>query len=326
MNNALAHLTQRIANLENRLQNILQIAKVMEVDAATNLLTIEIRGVPLTSVPYLTMRAGTIGKTYWVPEVDELGVLLSPGGDVGNAIFLPALNYSTAPAPEMDVNIVSRIFADTVKEDWNGNDESHLLSIGGDATRQTDKDPAKIEDTAHDSKLTLEEGTAKLEASSSAKLEIQQSGSAELAASGATKLSLQATPGMAELSATGMSKLILNAIAGNLMGAQLFPSGITTFMSPVGPCLFAPVLTPPTAPPSPPAGSNPDADGNVTQTPPSTITGVAQQAGTFMFTLPPILVTGTAGPNPVVAQTTATPLTLSITGSGITLQFPSQSL
>ena len=261
MNNALAHITQRIANLENRLQNILQIAKVMEVDATTNLLTIEIRGVPLTQVPYLTMRAGTIGKTYWVPEVDELGVLLSPGGDVGNAIFLPALNYSTAPAPEMDVNIVSRILADTVEEDWNGNDERHMLSIGGDATRQTDKDPAKIEDTAHDSKLTLEEGTAKLEASSTAKLEIQP-GSAELAVSGGavkidgSKTNVERATGSIEVKVgltrlvigvagitgyvAGIGRIQLTAASVNVGGAT-FVNGVTNLITAVGPVTYPPV-------------------------------------------------------------------------------------
>ena len=263
MENVLAHLTQRIANLESRLQNILQIAKVTEVDATTNLLTIDIRGVPLTSVPYLTMRAGTIGKTYWVPEVDELGVLLSPGGDVGNAIFLPALNYSTAPAPEMDVNIVSRILADTVKEDWNGNDESHLLSIGGDATRQTDKDPAKIEDSAEGSKLTLDSaGTAKLEASSSAKLDIQQSGTAELAASGATikidgsKTNVERATGTIEVK-VGLTRLVIGpaAITGYVagigriqltvasvnVGGATFVNGATNLLTAVGPVTYPPV-------------------------------------------------------------------------------------
>ena len=304
MENVLAHLTQRIANLESRIQNVLQLAKVAVVHADTNLLDLEVREVMLENVPYLTMRAGTNGQTYWVPEVDELGLLLSPGGDVGNAVFLPALNYMEAMAPETDENIMLRVFAEEVKEEWNGNDERYLLSIGSDATRQTDKDPAKIEDTAIESKLTLDSaGTAKLEASTTAKLEIQQSGTAELAA-------------------TVMAKLIINAVAGNLMGAHLYPSGVTTFMSPVGPILYAPAPSP-SSPPSPPIGSSPDADGNVTQTPPSQITGVSVLAGSSIgFTLPPIPVTTPAGPG----VTVLTPITVTITNGTLNLRFPSQSL
>ena len=116
MNNALAHLTARIAALESRLQNIIQLAKVTVVDDTTNLVDVEVRGVPLTGVPFLTTRAGTMGQTYWLPEVGEVGMLLSPGGDVGNSVFLPALFYDTIPAPENDANIMRRRFTDVAEE------------------------------------------------------------------------------------------------------------------------------------------------------------------------------------------------------------------
>ena len=321
----LADLTARVADLEARLQNILQIAKVKVVHDSENLLDVEVRGVMLEKVPWLTQRAGPNGQVYWVPEFNEVGLLLSPAGDVGNSVFLPALFYDTIPAPEADQNIMRRLFTDDADEKWNFNDDEYMLRIGGDATRKTNKDPAKIEDAAHDSKLTLEEGTAKLEASSAAKVDLDESGTAELAASGTAKLVIQATPGMASLEATAMAKLVLNAIVGNLMGAHLFPSGITTLMSPVGPVLFAPAPSP-SAPPTPPAGSAPDSEGNVTQTPPSIISGITWQNGTLSFTIPSLIVTGVAGTIPVTGTTAPLVVSLPITGSGITLQFPAQSL
>ena len=274
----LADLTARVADLEARLQNVLQLAKVIAVDDQTNLVDVMIRGVDLLAVPYLTMRAGTNGKTYWVPEVGELGLLLCPGGDVGNAVFLPALNYADSTAPETDANIMLRIFKETIEEKWNGNDDTYMLRIGGDATRQTDKDPAKIEDTAGGSKLTIEDGTTKLEASPISKLEIQA--------------------GSAKLIATVMAQLALSAAGANLAGATLFTTGLTGFTCGVGPVMFAPVPvppTPPTSPPAAPAGSEPDSDGNPTKVPPQTITGIAQGAGTFTFTIPSLVVTGIAG-------------------------------
>ena len=307
MTNTLAHLTARVAALESAKANMMQLATVTVVDDTTNLLDVEVRGVPLTGVPFITMRAGAMGQTYWLPEVGELGLLFSPGGDVANAVFQPAMFYEGMPAPENDANIMRRRFTDVAEEKWDGNDNRHVLQLDSNAKRQTDQEPAKIEDNAGDSKITLDSaGTAKLEASSTAKLEIQQSGNAELAA-------------------TAMAKIVLSAIVANIVGLNIHPTGITTIMSPMGPCFFAPV-PPPTSAPSPPAGSAPDSDGNVTQTPPATVTGIALQAGTFNFTIPPLIVTGTAGPYPVVGQTAATPVALSITGSGITLRFPSQSL
>ena len=220
MSNVLAHLTARVAALESAKANMLQLAKVKEVHDATNLLNVEVRGVLLTNVPFLTMRAGPSGQTYWLPELNELGMLLSPGGDVANAVFLPAMFYEGVPAPENDRNIMRRLFTNDADEKWDFNDDEHVLRIGEDADRKTNKNPAKIEDRAKESKLTLEEGTAKLEASSTAKLEIQQSGNAEL-------------------SATVMGKLVLSAIAANLVGANFHPTGLTTLMSAMGPIFFA---------------------------------------------------------------------------------------
>ena len=139
----LSELTARVAALEAQLQLIEQMAKVVEVHEDTNLLDVEVRGVRINSVPYLATRAGTVGKTYWVPEVGEAGFLKCPGGEIGNAYFQTGLNYDTNPAPEMDANMAIRIFADEVKEIWNGNDDTYMLGIGGDAIRKTDRDPGK---------------------------------------------------------------------------------------------------------------------------------------------------------------------------------------
>lgn len=171
----LAELTLRVAGLETRLENMLQLAKVLTVDDTTNLLDIEIRGVELKGVPYLTWRAGENGKTYWVPEVGEVGLLLSPAGDVGNAVFLPALNYQDAEAPESDSNIILRIFKDGVEEKYDGNDDIHLLSIGSRATRKTEK-TGKIEDKTGTAKLALEAGKAELAGTPAAKITISSTG------------------------------------------------------------------------------------------------------------------------------------------------------
>ena len=282
--NLLAQLTQRIADLEVKMQNILQYAKVTKVNDVTNLVDVLVRGVALKDVPYLTMRAGEKGMTYWVPEVGELGMLLSPAGNVGNAVFLPAVNYKDRAAPESDLNKVLRIFDSDVKEEWDGNDDIYTLSVGGDATRKTEKSPAKIEDKTGTAALTLETTGAKLAASEQVILE-------------------------------------LTAVLANLVGAHLFPTGMTTLQSPVGPVMFAPSPSP-ASPPSPPAGSEPDSDGNVTKTPASSISGVKVKSGSSItFTLPSIPCTTPSGPG----TTTPTPITVSITGTE-NLEYPARSL
>lgn len=168
-------MTARVAALEARLENILQLAKVLNVDGAKNLIDVEVRGVELKNLPYLTWRAGRQAKTYWVPEVGEVGMLLCPAGDVGNAVFLPAMFYTESEPPETDKNVMLRIFDDDVEEKWDGNDNTHMLSIGAGTERKTEK-TGKIADTTGTATLTL-----------------QQTGRATLAASPAVKIQLSAT-------------------------------------------------------------------------------------------------------------------------------------
>ena len=103
--NPLADFAQRIANLESKVSNMLQTGIVKAIRESDNLVDVEVRGVMLEKVPYLTWRAGSDGKSYWTPEVDESGMLLCPDGQAGNAVFLPALNTTANPAPESDVDI-----------------------------------------------------------------------------------------------------------------------------------------------------------------------------------------------------------------------------
>lgn len=275
-----AKLTARVASLEARLETLLQLAKVLRVDDAKNLVDIEVRGEPLKGLPYLTGRAGNNGKTYWMPEVGEVGLLLCPAGDVGNALFLPAMFLDV---PETDKNVMRRIFSNGVEEKWDGNDDTHVLRVG-DTERKTEK-AGKIEDTTGTAKLTLlHSGTAKLEASESVQAE-------------------------------------LTTILANIIGAHLFPSGITTLQSPVGPVMFAPAPSPASAP-ALPEGSAPDDDGQVTQTPASTISGVSvQTVSTLNFTVPAISVTTPGG----AGTTVPTAISVAVTGT-LTLQFPARGL
>ena len=263
MTNTLAHLTARVAALESAKANMMQLAKVTLVDDTTNLVDVEVRGVPLTGVPFITMRAGAMGQTYWLPEVGELGLLFSPGGDVANAVFQPAMFYEGMPAPENDANIMRRRFTNVAEEKWDGNDNRHVLQLDSNAKRQTDQEPAKIEDNAGDSKVTLDSaGTAKLEASSTAKLEIQQSGNAELAVSGGTikidgsKTNVERATGSIEVK-VGLTRLVIGvagitgyvagigriqlAAASVNIGGATFVNGATNLITAVGPVTYPPV-------------------------------------------------------------------------------------
>ena len=307
-------LVARIGDLEKRLANICRIGQVEAVDAATGRLDVGFEeGLTVQNIPFLTTRAGE-DKTYWLPSVGELGMLFSPSGDLANAWFVPGIFYTGFPIPDtMNAAVAKRIFRDGTEEEVDTDAHSWKLS-SGDSERFVDQ--TKVEDKHGTSINKIDASETKIERSEGS-IKIDGSETALERAAGAIK------------AVVGANTLEISAILANILGAQLFASGVTTFMCPVGPVLFAPAPSPPAAP-APPAGSNPDPEGKATQTPPSTISDVTWQGGMLSFTIPPltVTVTGTAGPYPIVATaaTVATPVQLQMTGSGITLVFPSQGL
>ena len=281
-------LTARVSDLEKRLANVCRIAQVAAVDVANARLDISFEGNTIKGIPFLTMRAGA-DKTYWLPSVGELGTLLAPSGDLANAIFLPGIFYTDFPATDISETKSERIFRDGMKEEIDTDAHSRKYT-SGNSERFVDRD--KIEDKKGTSVNTIDNSETKLERT-------------------AGKIKVVVGSNMNELT----------AILANIIGAQLFPTGITTLQSPVGPVMFAPAPSPVSAP-SPPAGSEPDGDGNVTKTPASTISGVSVRSGSSLsFTIPTIPVTTPAGPG----STVPTLVTISPTGT-VTLQFPARSL
>ena len=107
----------RLVELARRLANVIRPGVIAEVDYRGELVRVrfaeappplprgEGRGAGRAAItdwlPWMTSRAGG-DASWWAPEVGEQVLLLSPSGDLANAVALPAL-YSTArPAPSND--------------------------------------------------------------------------------------------------------------------------------------------------------------------------------------------------------------------------------
>ena len=170
--NVISDILERLAAVEARTYNLLLWATVSAVDEKNDWLTVMAGNLELEEIPYLTQRAG-VGKTYWMPSVGERGLLLVPSGDVGNAVFMPAITTEKNPAPEKDEKVMIREFKPGFQEKFDGNDNEHMLSIGSNVTRKTteteieDKvggttrktEATAIEDTAGAAKITIAAAT-----------------------------------------------------------------------------------------------------------------------------------------------------------------------
>lgn len=290
MSDLIANLIMRVAELERQVANICRIAQVSAVDTETATLTVTFEGIPIPDVPYVAQRAGE-DQVYWLPSVGELGVLFAPGGDIANALFIPGIFYKNFVATGSSKTKIKRTFRDGTEEEVDVDANSYKLSV-------VDRNTAfLIEADAGKTEITRAKGKTEITVGSNATAEIN-----------ASEISLS----------HGSVVAIVNAICVSIVGAQLFPSGLTTLQSPVGPVMFAPAAPPATAP-TPPSGSAPK-DGKATKVPASTISGVDM---TGSIALPAIPITGTSPAGAVVGNTTAGTYTVS---GDFTLTFPAKDL
>ena len=153
--NILADHDARISDLESKVNTLVLDAIVVKVHEDDNLVDVEVMDVELENVPYLTQRAGADGKTYWVPEVGESGLLLSPGGNIGTARFMPAVNTKDNASLEKNKNIVIRQWKSQMEEKFDGDNNRHSLTLGPNTKRETEA-AGKIKDSVGATALTLE--------------------------------------------------------------------------------------------------------------------------------------------------------------------------
>ena len=159
--NVIANILERLAAVEAQQLNLLIMGTVVKLHEDKDLLDIQVGKVVLEELPYFTQRAGA-GKTYWIPSVGESGMLLVPSGDLGNATFMSGHNTKNNPALEKDKNVVVRQWKPGYEERFNGNDNTHLLSIGSNVERKTQGGASpKIQEKVGTATRTTE--TAKIE-------------------------------------------------------------------------------------------------------------------------------------------------------------------
>ncbi|MBB4287747.1 phage baseplate assembly protein V [Roseospira goensis] len=86
------------AETSRRLGNIVRLGRVVALDAPAARVKVETLGNVTTWLPWLTHRAGP-DVTWWAPEPGEQVVVLAPGGELDQAVALPALYQTRHPAP-----------------------------------------------------------------------------------------------------------------------------------------------------------------------------------------------------------------------------------
>lgn len=186
-------LGYEIQTLKNQVANLIRTGKVTKIYADEGLVDVEIEKIVKKRMPFLTMRAGE-DKTYWMPSVDEQGAVLSPSGNLANAMFLPALNSDKFPVPEDDEKWTTREWKDGAKESYDKDEHEYKFEVQGG--RHIKLNRSEVE-------AKVPTGTWKVDASE-AKLEF-----------GLTEIKLTAT----DITLTfGATRIVMNAFGITLTG------------------------------------------------------------------------------------------------------------
>lgn len=106
----------RLQELERRLNNLLMVGTILEVDYAAARCRVEIGELRTAWLKWFTTRASS-DRSWWAPEVGEQVMVLSPSGELAQGTVLPAIYQSAHPAP--------------------GDRATHRIDDYGDGTRVT---------------------------------------------------------------------------------------------------------------------------------------------------------------------------------------------
>ena len=120
-------LEYRITELERRMANMLRFGIVDQLDASAAKVRVKFGSILTGWLPWLTQKAG-IERTWWTPDVGEQVLMVSPFGDMTQAVVIPALYQAAFPQPSPDPDQVAVVF-----EDDNGTQYYAMLtrSTGG---------------------------------------------------------------------------------------------------------------------------------------------------------------------------------------------------
>lgn len=122
-------------DLIRRLENLIRIGTVANVDYATARCVVDCTGIMTAPLPWITARAGT-DRTYDAPTVGEQVLVFAPAGEMAQAVVLMGLYHDKSPAPANSGNIKTRHFEDgcTISYDTHSHTLTAILPAGGTAT------------------------------------------------------------------------------------------------------------------------------------------------------------------------------------------------
>lgn len=126
----------RIAELERKLNTMIFLGKIKELDCAKARVIVESGNISTDWLPWLTRRAGS-DIDWWAPEVEEQVMVVCPCGDPALGVVLPSI-YCSKYFPENRNNDIKSItFLDGASGEYNRKTNTLTIDVPGTITINT---------------------------------------------------------------------------------------------------------------------------------------------------------------------------------------------
>lgn len=139
MSRFLTDAIRRITELERRQSNMLRVGTIAEADYARARVRVSIGPLLTAWLPWLTQRASKT-STWHAPEVGEQVLVVSPAGELAQAVVIPALYQSAHPANADNPDIARITFADGAVLEYDRAAHRLAADIPGSASIKTSGD------------------------------------------------------------------------------------------------------------------------------------------------------------------------------------------
>lgn len=118
-----------LSDLAKRLSNVIRIGTIFEINVQTAKARVKIGELETDFLPWANSNSGS-NNSWNPPEIDEQVIILSPSGDLSQAVILPSIYKNNAS--NSDQNIKSITYQDGSKISFNVSSGTLDLDLKGD--------------------------------------------------------------------------------------------------------------------------------------------------------------------------------------------------
>jgi len=120
-----------IADLIRRLENLIRLGTVAEVDPATARCRVQTGGLLTGWLPWLAERAGS-DRDWDPPSVGEQCMVISPSGEPATGVVLLGLYSAASPAPDNSPDRHRRTYRDGAVIEYDTENSHYLIDLPAD--------------------------------------------------------------------------------------------------------------------------------------------------------------------------------------------------